>query len=536
MLKLLLVDDEPVIRKGIRTSIDWDKYDIEICGEASNGKDALDRALELRPQIVITDIRMPLMDGLALASRLKDLLPGTRVIILSGYEDFSYAKEALSLGVTEYLLKPVGAEELISVITRVQNDIINEQLRKDRSVSKNIILNENFLQIKSGFINKMMRGEFASLQDILYQSGMLGLAMQGPQFLTFVIGIDDYYLLTENMPDKDRELLKFSVVNIAEELLTGVFTGLVCYSEFEHMIGIISSNNINDLSVKNMCGEIQNCIKKYLKISVSIGIGKIHPAIDGIPASYSEALAALKNKIFLGKSNIIQYENLNNEKTSETVFYPFNEEKELLGHLKALNSDGITQVLGNIFGKFAQDNTSADSIKNICCRLIVITINCMEEMGINLQDGLGTNFNPYKEIDKLDVLADLQKWTAAFFSRAIKLLQDNKTTKYKSIIKFALQYIEENYQKDISLSDIANMVYVTPNYLSRIFKEEMNINFVDWLNQLRVEKAKVLLPETGSKTYEVAEKVGYRDYKYFSYIFKKITGYTPKEYKEIRGK
>ncbi len=536
MLKLLLVDDEPIIRKGIRTSIDWDKYDIEIAGEASNGKDALAKAFELKPQIVITDIRMPVMDGLALASRLRNELPDTKVIILSGYEDFSYAKEALSLGVTEYLLKPVGAEELISIITKIQNDIINEQLKKDRNVSTNIVLNENFLQIKSNFVNKLMKGEFSSAEEIFDQAGLLNLDYSGSHSLAFVIGIDDYYLLTENMPDKDKELLKFSVVNIAEELLLSSLPGLVCYSEFEHLLGIINADSINEAVVKNICSDIQHCIKKYLKISISIGIGKTYANIIDISKSYSEALTALKNKIFLGKSNIIQYETQNSLKKAETVFYPFNEEKEILNYLRALNLEGINQALDNIFSRFNGGGATADSIKNICSRLIVITINCIEEMGINLQDSLGTSFNPYSEVDKLDVLEDLHNWMISFFKKSMLLLQENKTLKFKSIIKFVLQYIEENYQKDLSLTDIASMVYVTPNYLSRIFKEEMNINFVDWLNQLRIEKAKALLLETGLKTYEVADKVGYRDYKYFSYIFKKITGYTPKEFKETRRK
>ncbi len=535
MFKLLLVDDEPIIRKGIKTSIDWSKYDIEISGEASNGKDALEKALVMLPEIVITDIRMPIMDGLSLSESLKKMLPDTKIIILSGYEDFSYAKKALSLGVTEYLLKPVGAEELISLIVKVKNDITSGRVKKNLLMKKNIILNENYLQIKSNLVNKLLKNEFTSADYVFEQAEMMNLDLTGPEFLVFVISMDDFLIITEGMPDKEKELMKFSVINISEELLSSFFSGLVCYSEFDHLIGVINGKNLDDIIVNDFFREIQQCINKYLKLSISIGIGSMSASILDISRSYSEALAALKNKIFLGKGLILQHKSVKAANVSEeTVLYPFSEEKEILNYLKALNTEGIAITLNNIFNRFDQNSATPENIKNICCRLVVIAVNCIEEMGINFQNSFGTHFNPYMEIEKLEILDDLYNWLIAFFNRSILLIQENKTLKFKSIIKFALHYIEQNYNRDISLNEIANMVYVTPNYLSRIFKEEMNVNFVDWLNKLRIEKAKALLLETTFKTYEVADKVGYRDYKYFSYIFKKITGNTPKEFKESR--
>lgn len=532
MLKLMLVDDESVIRKGIRTSIDWEQYGIEVAAEAVNGADALEKALTLHPHIVITDIRMPVMDGIVLSEHLKTRLPSTRVVILSGYDDFAYAREALHLGVYEYLLKPVGAEELISLVCRLRDEILKEQAEKNKSLAAHIAFNENFPQIKSNFIGRLLKGEYTNVPAVLDRAKALKLSLNGPEYLVFALAVDDFLILTEDMPDRDIELLLFSVMNIAEELLAPV-GGLVCYSEFEHLIGLCGAKNLTASLVDGLCKEIQYCIRKYLNLSVSIGIGKTYGSLLDMQKSYSEAITALHSRIYKGKNSIIMFNALDTIKKPEVILYPSEEEKEILGCLKSLNLDGIDSVLDTIFARFSASSAAPENIRNICCRLLVITISCIEEMGINIQNGLGAHhFNPYREVEKLDVLDDLHKWLRAFFLKALQLIQDNKTAKFKGIIKIALQYIEENYQKDLSLGDIAQVVFVTPNYLSRIFKEEMNINFVDWLNRFRVEKAKSFLAEPGAKTYEVAEKVGYGDYKYFSHVFKKFTGCTPKEFKE----
>ena len=532
MLKLMLVDDEPVIRKGIRTSIDWEKYGVEIAGEASNGRDALARAMELKPNIVITDIRMPVMDGLALADSLKTQLPDTRIIILSGYDDFDYARKALSIGVCEYLLKPVRAEELVELIVKFKNEIVKAQLEKSRSLTENITFNESLQQIRANFLSNLLKGEYSDKPSIFEKAEALKLDLTGPEHLVFVIEIDGFHNITRDMPPRDIDLLKFSVMNISEELLQSRAQGFVCYSESEHLIGLAGSKGLTEVQMESVCKNMQYFIKKYLGFSVSIGIGRTRKSILDTPGSYSEALTALKSKIYRGKKSILFFDPQENVKKPESVLYPFNEEKEMAACLKTLDIDGINAVIDKIFTGFAESRATPESVKNICSRMIVTAISCMGEMGVDMQGKLGASFNPYREVEVLDVLEDLRKWLLSFFESMIVLVQKNKTEKFKGIIKAALKYIEENYQRDITLADISSIVYVTPNYLSRVFKEELGVNFVEWLNKFRVGKAKLLLLEGGAKTYEVAEKVGYRDYKYFSSIFKKYAGCSPKEFKE----
>ncbi|WP_239619110.1 response regulator [Cohnella mopanensis] len=533
MIKLMLVDDEPIIRKGIRTSIEWDKVGIEIVGEASNGADAIEKAMQLKPHIVITDIRMPIMDGLALSGQLKNQLPGTKIVILSGYEDFEYAREALSLGVTEYLLKPVGAEELISLITVLKDEVIEKETQKNIRLSYDLAINENSPHIKSNFIIKILKGGFPDAPSILERAKILNLNLTDSEYIVFAIDIDDSINTIEDRYMANKNLLHFSVMNIAEEILLSKASGLVCYSDSEHLIGLINAKNVTETFMNSIFADIQYWINKYLRLSVSIGIGEMNNRIMDINNSYSEAYAALRHKIYKGKSSIIHYSEVKDSQLSMSTLYPSEEEKAILHNLKTLNTDGLYETINMIFSKFRSSHMAAESIRNICSRLIVISISSIEEMGINIQSSLSADFNPYTEAGKFEILDDLQQWVISIFDIIIAHLQDNKTLKFKSIISLALKYIEENYQKDLSLSDIASIVYVTPNYLSRIFKEEVGINFTGWLNQFRVEKAKDLLKDAGAKTYSVANQVGYKDYKYFSHVFKKYTGYSPSEYKDI---
>lgn len=535
MIKLLLVDDEAIIRRGIRSSIEWDQYGIEIAGEAANGAEALERARLLKPHIVLTDIRMPLLDGLDLSKQLKQELPDSRIIILSGYEDFAYAKEALSLGVHEYLLKPVGAEELIAALCRVREEIEQDEAAKRSRISLDLMLNENYPLIKADFINRVLKGSISNSALFHEKAEQLKLKLSGDRYAVMAIGIDDFAMMTMDLPGAKQELLRFSVMNIAEELLLSRTSGLVCYSEFDHLIGIISGNRLTPDFIENVCKEIQLGVKTYLKLSVSIGIGSVSDSPTSLGASYAEAYFALRLKLYRGKDSLIHYRQSDAASGSQPVLYPSDEEKAIVNCLKTLDAKGLQTAVDHIFDRFSTTQADAPKVKGICGRLILISASGIEEMGIDVSRIIGPDFNPYQEMEKLDTLKDLHGWMSGLFRRLIELVQENRNLKFKGIISTALRYIEENFEKEMNLASVAAAVFVTPNYLSRIFKEEMGVNFVEWLNRYRIEKAKTLLMQPGAKTYSVAEKVGYRDYKYFSQMFKRFVGCSPKEFKEMKA-
>lgn len=534
MITMMVVDDEATIRIGIRNSIDWSSLDIEIAGEAKNGREALSKAAELNPDIIVTDIRMPVMDGLELTRNLKELAPKTKIIILSGYNDFEYAKKAIELGVCEYLLKPVGAEELVKLVVKLKDQIINENKKRNDEISSRMLFNETLPFIQSKFLNNLLKEGVSDKKAIIERAAILKLDLSGPKYQVIIIDIDDYLLITEHYPEKDKDLLKYSVMNISEEILSSSTNGFVFFSEFDYLLGLINIKSETKTTIMDICKEIQFCITRYLKLSSTIGIGGIAGSLDDISTSYNEALISLRNKMYSGKCRIIHIDSVAKKHSTELLHYSTEDERELLNSLRTMNIEKLYEIIDKLFMNFIEAKTGYNRIKSICLRIIMISASVLEEIGIKLESAVGEDFQPDIEIRKYETIESIETWLKRLFKSLIGAMQENKNNKYKSIVKVAIEYINEHYKQNLSLNDVAGKVYVTPNYLSKVFKQETGENFVEWLNQFRIDKAKALIGNIGAKTYEIAEKVGYNDYKYFSYNFKKYTGYTPKEYKELK--
>lgn len=540
MINVLVVDDVAVIREGIIQSIDWNKYGIKIAGEASNGREALKIAQETRPDIVITDIRMPVMDGLELSKHLKDLMPSVKLVILTGYGEFQYAKKAIEFKVSEFVLKPVGAEELVRIILKLKEEIMDEQKKVEAGKSYELLLKENLPVIQGRLINRLTNASYgaAGKEGILKKAEALQMDLSGPNFQVFILAIDDYFFRVGNQSPEKRELILDSVLNIAREAMMSYTKSFICRNEIGLFVGLINTGNYTFNSIA-MCRQIQFLISKHLKISVSIGIGNEKSDIFSVFESYEEAFNALRNRIYMGKNVVIHIKDVakDNELTSLVCLHSFSdEERELLFCLKLIEKNRVNDLFDKLFERFMAMKADYNHIKNISLNLLLAAFKGMEEMGIHIEDRLELQFDPFQEIEKYETASDIKEWMKDVIGKLIDIIENEKNEKYKSIVKIAIDYIIKHYNEPLSLTAIAEIVYVTPNYFSRVFKEETGESFIEWLNKYRIEKAKEFLTDISIKTYEVAERVGFNDYKHFSYNFKKYVGCSLTEYKEQRGK
>ncbi len=531
MIKLLIVDDEAVIRKGLQTSIDWDLYGIRIVGEAKNGQEALEKALALQPEIILTDIRMPIMDGLAFAKAAHEKLPSAKIIILSGYDDFDYAQQALRLGAADYLLKPFGAEELLDLILQLKEKICAEQQQLEQALHTQNIVQKNRSFLQAELIQALLEAAYADRAHIFEKARLIDLNLSGPFYQVFVFNIDDQEIILANLPHKEADFIKSSLLNIASEVLQQYWNGTFCTSEPDYFVGLVNLNDGSGLPLLEVCREIKGTVYKYLKLTITIGIGACCSGIERIPDSYQGALRALRQKVYQGKNTVIHIKDVPPASPLITFANPAHEEKELLKALKTPDEKRITELLAAAFTAFKQKQAPLEEVKNYCIKLAYLSIYTLEAMGIQIER-LDAEINLYIQVKKYETMADLEQWLNEFLQKLIQNLSTYQVQKYKQIIKNAIDYIQEHYHESITLKTLADLVYVSPNYLSRIFKEETGENFVEWLNKFRIEKAKELLKDYRIKTYEIAERVGYSDYKYFSYNFKKYTGKSTRQYLE----
>lgn len=532
MIRILIVDDEIVIRKGIITSIDWESMGMSIAGEASNGREGYEKAIALKPDIVITDVRMPVMDGLELTKLLKENMPDVRVVIISGYDEFKYAREALRMGVNEYLLKPIGADELIKIMLKQYDEIIrkNDQVSQDSRIKS--IFRENLSFMQARFIGSVLKGESKNPSDITEKARELNVDLSGREYQVIIIDIDDFLLITENKTESEKDFIKTNVRNMSEEILNPSVKSVVCLSEADSLFSVINVKDSNRYDLFNLYKEIRYTVNKKYGITLTICVSNIYKSISDLPKAYDEAVFILKNKAFAGKDKIITTKDVEKLGSVSQVMYPSSEEKEVIGYLKTMDTEKLSTVLERMYSSFINSKADYEEVKNICLRMITIAESQLDELGVDYRKYTDRQFGTYSEIEKYETLEDIKLWMKNIFRGYIEAMQKGKNEKFKGIVKVAMKYMNDHYSENIGVEDIAAITYVSPNYFSRVFKKETGKSFTEWLNNVRLDKAKIILKDLRFRVYEVAEQVGYNDYKIFTHNFKKYVGCTPKEYRE----
>lgn len=536
MTTAMIVDDEPIIRKGILTSIDWDKTGIYWVDEAGNGKDALSKALIHKPDIVVTDIKMPIMDGIEFSKELRSQLPKTKIVFLTGYNDFDYLRHALKVGAMDYLLKPVNVLELVNLMKKLKQEVEEESKFMIDKMQESQLMDENLLWMRFKIINQFIKSEIP-VAEFIQRSKTIGVDLAGPGYQIVRISINNYHQIIEN-GEKEIYLLKYAIINFAEEILARNMKVSICDVSQDTIIALLSHNTTSKVIIEN-CKEIQYYIKKYFKFSITIGIGQRVETLQELKHSFYQAEEAIENRNIKEKDQIIMYDN---DKFSTIMkvklFLDEQEEKYLKEQLSLLNNKEVYAILDGLFVKyFYNQEIKRKTLEQLCMNLISIAVKELEQYHISPILVLDRDYYFYNEIYKYETLEDVELWITSIFNKTLASIEEHKNNKYKNVVVKALKYAKEHYNENLRISDIANEVFVTPNYFSKIFKEETGENFTEWLNKYRVEQAKKLMviqPE--SKIYDIAEATGFHDYKYFTFIFKKYTGHTPYSYKEIFGK
>lgn len=539
-IKVFLVEDEMVIRRGIKNSIDWEKEGYIFCGEASDGELAYPMIIKEKPDILITDIRMPFMDGLELCKLVKKELPNIKILILSGYDEFDYAKEAIRLGVTEYLLKPISSGKLLEALNGVSESIRREKEDKDLVRKYMEEMRENTEHEKQKFFEQMIAGNL-SMADALetgkkYEMN-LSAGMYNLLLFRFTLG-------KENR--KSGELLgeaEYAIEKLTERL-EYVF-------EFQRGVEgwafLLMADNEEQMSerVKQLSKDLEEIMKNYSTIAYFGGIGQPVARLRELEESFREAERALAARFTMELNRIISVEDIRMAQNVDTLddieITSFGEiEKTRTMLEKFLNNgaeDEIDEFVDVYINELPEENLKSVLMRQyiIMDAYIVMMSFCEKIEGIEgeMQAQSEELKNSMKTIQTLE---EIKNYIRMLLKKIIGVRDTISGRRYSDIIEIAKDQIRKTYMSDeISLNTIAAEVGMSPSYFSSIFSKEMGKTFVEYLTEIRMDRAKELLMCSSMKTSEIGYEVGYKDPHYFSYIFKKTQNCTPKEFR-ARGK
>lgn len=545
MLKIFLAEDEVVVRETIKRMIPWEEFGFELVGEAADGEMALPLLIRQQPDLLITDIKMPFMDGLTLARLAKKEIPGLKVVILSGYDDFNYAKQAIGIGVEDYLLKPITKNALIERLSEIRSRYEHEKTQKEYY--------EKFQREMQAYEKNSSRDFFEALVDgsmdmmeVYKRAEKLGLDIVAEAYnvLIFTMNCD------EDFSGQRDEYSSWEAESL--ELLENFFAGhssamLFRSNIFSYGVLLKGQRETIEENTRASVDEIRKILSRQDgRREWFLAVGQSVERLSQIQKSYHTASRAFSQR-YLYDENILYYDEM------ETMEHPGGQaETEDNAYLQkvdvnALNPAILQKFLSNGLQEetenFVKDYFYAigqEPMESLVFRNYVI-LNVRFSV-ISFIKGLGCDTNEMESADTEEVLAESGKnmesaiaYAKKMISQAIEIRDQNSGNKNRSILKTAVDFIDSHYmEEDISLNTVANVANVSSNHFSALFSQNMGQTFIEYLTTLRMNKAKELLRCTGMRSSEIAGEIGYKDAHYFSYLFKKTQGMTPSDYRKAR--
>jgi two-component system response regulator YesN len=529
-LKLIIVDDEAEIREGINRAIAWTDHGIEVAGLANNGREALRMIETLEPDMLLLDIRMPVMSGLEVLEKLPEQKKIPRVAILSGYDDFNYCQQALRSGVSDYLLKPCRPQDILAVIRKMREQILtteNEARKWDYLQSQ---FRENLGLLREKLLIYLIQHETMDPQMGLIRWRLYEMEIS-PENIGVALVRTDNLKTPDHMSGEDVEFTKLAVRNAIKDCLQNVpaLQNMICdYNDDLLVLWNIAAEDLQAFTVR-MEG-LRQRVAATLGVTVTIGIGEPAALPCNLYASFNSAFFAVEQGFWEGPNQIIHYSQISNDGCMNSNS-SIHEEDTIIQCIRTSDNERVYMALDAYFENVARPGVNTkEEVQRLVTALICSIYHVCVERGLDTDKIFGPNLAILGELGRTTTIHELKQKIRACLNMIFELYPSHKT-QWK-VVNNALKYMEENYSEDLSLESVAQKVFVSAGYLSTIFKQVLQKNFVDSLHEIRVQKAKERLGDHHAKIYEIAVAVGYKDEKYFSQIFKKITGMTPNQYRD----
>lgn len=528
MYRFVIIDDEPVVREGMAGNIDWAAHGFELVAACRDGREGIAAIEEHEPHVVLSDICMPFVDGLELASFIAERYPATKTILLTGFDEFHYAQEAVKLQVRDFLLKPVTAAQL-----RGHLDMIYRELEAERSRSRHLEriqeqAKESLPLLRERFLHRLVRGVL-SPDEQHRRVELLSLPLTGPWFCAFICDPDNV--------EASEELTVLAVQNVLSDVAEESGVAVAFATARGNAAAIVSEADpaAAEACALELAEVAAERVAAELGITISVGIGQAVNALEEIPAAYKGARQALEHRLVVGPNRITTLAQAGATPPARAPIDSSGLRSQFARGLKTGSREETEAALATLVGLLQDSGGSAELCYEQMHRLLADSLAALEAVGIDHRELPDVGENAFAELATLKTLRDMQSWFERLALRVRERIGRNREHHSSDKAEAAVRYIDEHYgSKDLSLSEVCKTLAVSKSYFSALFKEHTEMTFVEYLTNARIERAKELLLTTDLKSYEVADRVGFGDAHYFGLTFKKQVGATPTEYREAR--
>ncbi|WP_438349075.1 response regulator [Paenibacillus sp. FA6] len=522
--KVILVDDEPLILRSLKAAIPWDDLNLEVVGEARNGEGALRLIEETSPNMIISDIRMPGIDGISLMKEVLANNPKLIFIIISGYGEFEYAREALRQGAFDYLLKPIDHDELTEMLVRA-SERLDSQIENDQLIDSVQTLS---LMARERMYSELIEGN----QRTLHHMNWIESDELEQDYFMAVVQLDQYLLLNGRWTNEEKRLWLFAIRNILEEW-SQQNKGMTVFPFHSGEWVVLFTSTWND-NLISLGEDIILHIKKYSKLTCFVGISKSTKGIDQLSSSYQSATRALYQRFYSENEGVfIDTDSSKYLARNQEVKYPKHLETAILQCIRTLDLERMLSFFDAMKAYIEEYSLTKDIAERMIVEMTVVLYRQFEYSNFLVDGSLGGL------IQRLHEMATLHEMIREVKVTFEKRLRENRESKSKEDIQMnvdkAQKYISNNYHKELSIEELSELVDLSASHFCMIFKQVSGYTFLEYLTKCRMEKAKYILKNTSVKVYQIAPLVGYQDPKYFTQVFKKATGKTPSEFRDETG-
>lgn len=524
LYRVLLADDEEEIRAGISRTIDWESLGFELTGEADNGRDALELAEAIRPHVVLTDIKMPFLDGLELCRLLAARLPATKFVVFSGFDDFEFAKQAIQMNVSEYILKPINAAELAEVLKKLRAQLDAERAERQDQEALRRRYEESLPVLRGLFFSRLLDGHMPPDQ-VAERAARLDIDLRGGACAAALIHLD-------GAGDR-RELLSLSVQQLFDENLRppqdGAFHTFL-YNDAVALVAVLPGEDAV-YPLMDEIGRVSELVRSYLGQPLTVGVGLPCAGPEGLGRSAEEARSALDYRVLIGGGRVIYIGDLEPDRTARLAFEE-EDQRALAAAVKLGTRSQVETVVQGLMERVGATGLALGQCHLFFLELTVCLTKLARSGGLEVEDVFGPGFTGAVSITEFSSLEELGGWCRDRCLRLWELLGRQRTDSAWRTVEEAKSYIDHNYaDSELSVESLCTHLHLSPAYFSTLFKRETGMSFTAYVTNVRMERAAALLRETDEKTYRIAEETGYTDPNYFSYVFRRRFGVSPSKYR-----